>query len=103
MLAKGCRRRARGEGTLKGQRVLLRQSARRKRRARPIAGAQPGHVVEGEVGAPSLGARFRCVILTFALYRSVGKDRRGDLRLSSLRPRTIPSPALVSADRGVAL
>lgn len=33
-----------------------------------------GHVVVGRIGS-SLGARFRCVILTFVLYRSLDEDR----------------------------
>lgn len=44
------------------------------------SGVQPGHMVVGKIVAP-FGARFRCVILTFALYRFIGEDwrYRGDL------------------------
>lgn len=75
MLAKGCCYRVGGEGTPKGQKGSPRPIGLTEPTRSTNPGAQQGHAVVGKIAAP-LGAQFRCVILTLALYQFVDEDRQ---------------------------
>jgi len=76
----GCSRRVAAvvgeEDTPKGQKGSPRSTNQPDVTMRPTnPRAQQDHVVVGNIGAP-LGVRFRCVILTFALYQFVDEDQQ---------------------------